>query len=319
MRRGLVLIVAIALVGALSADAGARTLLGVRGDVGRFKRLTGGKHAVGHLMIGWNKGLRPGGPRLDRLIESAGSIPMIHVGTGTGWPSAREAITPREIARGEGDRFLVALNREIAAFGGLVYVRPLAEMNAYWSFYSAFNQNGTRRDAAHSTRWFKKAFARISLIVRGGSRGDVNRELTLLGLPGVKRHLATTRARVIWNPQGFGNPRIPANAPQAYWPGGKFVDVVGDDLYDRGGKVEWRAAKALYRRYRNKPYAIPEWGLWGTDDARFVYRMARFVRTHRRVELIAYFQSKPGSIFDLASKPRALSAYRRAIAPLADR
>ena len=92
--------------------------------------------------------------------------------------------------------------------------------------------------------------------------------------------------------------------------------MVGDDLYNIRGKAEWAAAEAMYKRYKRKPFAFPEWGPWGMDDPVFVYRMAKFVRTHKRVELIAYFQSKPGSIFDLASKPRSLAAYRKAIAPL---
>lgn len=44
--------------------------------------------------------------------------------------------------------------------------------------------------------------------------------------------------------------------------------------------------------------------------------MARFVRTHKRVELIAYYESKPGSTWDLGSKPRSRGAYRRLITPL---
>jgi hypothetical protein len=44
--------------------------------------------------------------------------------------------------------------------------------------------------------------------------------------------------------------------------------------------------------------------------------MAAWVRSHRRVELLAWFESRPGSIFDLASKPKSLAAYRRFIVPL---
>lgn len=241
---------------------------------------------------------------------------MIHIGTGSGWPNPREAITPREIALGKGDRFLRALNRAVARHGGLVYIRPMAEMNAHWNFYSAFNKNGTRRDAAHSAKWYRKAFARIYLITHGGPAEKINRKLAKLRLPGINGNLPGTGARVIWNPQGYGAPDVRGNSPHAYWPGGRYVDVVGDDLYDIGGKAEWAAAEAMYKRYKRKPFAFPEWGLWGIDDPTFVYRMAKFVRTHKRVELIAYFQSKPGSIFDLASKPRSLAAYRNAIAPL---
>ena len=44
--------------------------------------------------------------------------------------------------------------------------------------------------------------------------------------------------------------------------------------------------------------------------------MAQFVKTHRRVELLSWFDSKPGSIWDLGSKPESRAAYRRFIVPL---
>jgi hypothetical protein len=44
--------------------------------------------------------------------------------------------------------------------------------------------------------------------------------------------------------------------------------------------------------------------------------MATFVKTHRRVEFISYFAGKPGSIWDLATKPRSRAAYRALITPL---
>ncbi|HEY6032407.1 MAG TPA: hypothetical protein VIU44_17690, partial [Gaiellaceae bacterium] len=65
-----------------------------------------------------------------------------------------------------------------------------------------------------------------------------------------------------------------------------------------------------------KPYSFPEWGLWGIDDPAFVRTMAKFVNTHARVEMLAYFESAPGSIFDLASKPQSKAAYRSLITPL---
>jgi beta-mannanase len=120
----------------------------------------------------------------------------------------------------------------------------------------------------------------------------------------------------VWNPQGYGSPDLPGNTAQAYYPGDAYVDVVGDDLYDIRGKAEWPAAERLYRAHPSKPFAFPEWGLWGIDDPSFVQQMATFVKTHRRTKLIAYFNAKPGSIFDLASKPRSLAAYKRYIVPL---
>jgi hypothetical protein len=197
-----------------------------------------------------------------------------------------------------------------------VYIRPLGEMNGHWNPYSAFDRSGAPRGADHSTAAFRKAFARIYLIMHGGP--NVNGELHALGLPPVASDVPESpNVEVVWNPQGFGSPDVPGNRAQAYYPGDRFVDVVGDDLYDIGGKAEWSAADRLYRAHRSKPFAFPEWGLWGIDDPVFVQRMAGFVKTHPRTRMISYFNGKPGSVFDLASKPRSIAAYKRYILPLA--
>jgi hypothetical protein len=44
--------------------------------------------------------------------------------------------------------------------------------------------------------------------------------------------------------------------------------------------------------------------------------MAAWVRQHRRVEFVAYYAGRPGSIWDLASKPASRAAYRALITPL---
>ena len=41
-----------------------------------------------------------------------------------------------------------------------------------------------------------------------------------------------------------------------------------------------------------------------------------WAKTHRRTELLAFFESRAGSIFDLATKPASRAAYRRYITPL---
>lgn len=320
MRRGLLLLVvsALALAGtAASAPQGAKPLLGIYGDAGRFQQLTGQRSDVRHVILGWNQGLR-WGKRLNRLLPGLGPVPMIGIGTRSGWPNPREVITPLGIAQGKGDAYLVALNRAMAAFpGDRIYFRPLGEMNGNWNAYCAFDANGRSKGPQYATSAFKKAFARMYLIVHGDP--DVNAKLAKLGLPPVRGALLENpfpRLRVIWNPQGYGNPDIPANSAQAYYPGDAFVDVVGNDLYNKNFDAEWEANERLYKAHPGKPYAFPEWGLYTVDDPKFVEKMASFVKSHPRVELVSYFDSNPGSIWDLASKPKALAAYRRLIAPL---
>jgi len=232
-----------------------------------------------------------------------------------GFDNGKGTITMQALARGGGDSYLLAMSESARALGRAVYIRPLGEMNGHWNAYCAYNQNGTPRGTAYSTANFRKAFARIYLIMHGGP--TVNATLKRLGLPPVRAEVPTNPfVNVVWNPQGYGAPDIPGNSAQAYYPGDRYVDVVGDDLYDIGGKAEFAAADKLYEAHPSKPFSFPEWGLWGIDDPKFVQQMAAFVKAHPRTKLIAYFNAKPGSIFDLASKPKSLAAYKRYILPL---
>jgi hypothetical protein len=314
MRRVAMLLALAALV--LPAVAEGRPSLGVLGNAGRFDALTGQRTQVGHVVLGWEQGYS-WGSRFPVLIRKLGSMPMVSLNTGHGWPNRSEAITPRDIAFGKGDSYLIALNKAFADWAQPIYLRPFGEMNGHWNYYCAYTQSGASKGASHSTLMFRKAFARVYLIVHGGAALTVNARLARLGLPPVRGDLPENPlVRVAWNPQGYGSPDIPGNSAQAYYPGNGFVDVVGDDLYNISYKAQWKAAEALYRAHPSKPFAFPEWGNWGIDDPAFVQKMGGWVRSHRRVELLAWFESRPGSIFDLASKPRSLAAYRRYIVPL---
>ena len=300
-------------VGLVSTSAGAtgrRVSLGVLGDPSRFDGQTGQHSRVRLIIVGWGQGGTPG--YFSSLLASMLDEPMLGLSTG---PQGGEAITPAQIASGAGDSYLAAINQALADWGKPVYVRPFAEMNGYWNAYSAFNQNGSSRDAAHSTAAFRKAFARVYLLLHGGS--GINARLARLGLPPVQGTLqANPNVRVVWNPQGYGDPDLPGNSAQAYYPGDGYVDVVGDDLYDIRGKASWAAAEALYGAHPGKPFSFPEWGLWAVDDPAFVTQMAAFLRSHPRTEVANYYSGGPGSIFDLAAKPRSRAAYRQLISPL---
>jgi len=304
----------------LAAPAGATAppiRLGVKGNAGRFRSFTGQKSQVRLVIVAWGQG-EQWGSRFPALFQQIGGIPMLGLSTGTGGGGAGEAIAPQQIAEGRGDSYLVALNQGIAQFGREVYIRPFGEMNGYWNPYCAYTRSGALKPG-HETRWFRKAFARVYLIVHGGD--GVDAALRRLGMPRVRgggslAENPTASTHVLWNPQGYGDPDLPGNRAQAYYPGNRYVDVVGDDLYEQGGKAEWEAADALYRAHPAKPFSFPEWGLWGIDDPTFVERMAGFVRTHPRTQLISFYNGAPGSTFDIGSKPRSRAAYRRYITPL---
>ncbi len=204
-----------------------------------------------------------------------------------------------------------------ASAKSVLYLRPLPEMNNYHRPFSAFEANGRARGPTHSTAAFRKAFARIAIVVRGGTAAAMSAKLRRLGLPPIANDLPPAPVRLVWNPQGYGSPDIPQNSAQAYYPGDAYVDVVANDLYDQSFNAAWDANERLYAAHPGKRYAIGEWGLWSVDDPAFVERMATFVKTHPRVEFAVYFSGPAGSPWDLATKPSSRTAYRRLITPLA--
>ena len=304
------LILIVGLVLAPAADAAVD--LGVRGDASRVRDITGQKSRVRYFTASWGGDARA----LDHAFEKFGRpTPMFFLRTLNRY--GNEAITPRQIARGRGDGYLIRLNRAAARFGRLAYLRPMPEMNGHWTAYCAYNANGTRRGRQYSQGAFRDAFRRTYVILHGGSRAYMNGRLAKFDLPKIKTSLPSNpQVRVIWNPQGFGSPNVRGNMPAAYWPGNKYVDIVGNDLYNIGGQAMWGAADKLYDRFPDKPYAFAEWGLWGQDDPGFIREMRSFVRTHRRVKLLVYYNHDAGSIWDLKSKPASRRAYRRLITPL---
>jgi hypothetical protein len=291
------------LAGVLASAAAARPILGVYGNRTVFAPAA---HPMGHVIAAWGQG------PVSNILGSLGKVPMLGLTTG--------GLTSQAVASGAGDSWLFEINQAVHELGTLVYVRPMGEMDGYWNPYCAFNENGSPRSAAYSTKNFRLAFARISIILRGGTAAFMNARLRKLGLKPVAQDLPVNSKkllRIVWNPLGWAHPDVPGNQPAQYYPGDAYVDIVGGDVYKTPTNVgHLTALEALYKAHPNKPFSIPEWGLDGIDDPDFVKRVADFIRTHPRTELAVYFNGRSGSRFDLASKPRARAAYARLIVPL---
>ncbi len=236
---------------------------------------------------------------LERWTEyRARGVLSISTSRGWGYPAK---ISPRQIAEGEGDDYLLTLNSRLARSGQITYVRPLAEPNNWHNAYSAVNSNGSSRGAGNSQRWYRKAWRRMVTIVKGGGpRTAIDARLATLGLPPVQQvddralpaELAAPQVAFIWCPLVYGSPRTRNNAPARYWPGGAFVDWVGTDTYSRYPAFSY--LHRHYRAFRGKPFAIGEWGVWGADDRGFVKRVFKFQRTHSRVRMMIYHYSFVG-------------------------
>ena len=318
MRPPPLLVLLLALAAATSAFAGSgavnEPLLGIAGRPDRFERQTGQESQIRQIFLGWGQGSTWGSPFADLFAELK-PIPMIHIGTDQG-RARTEAITPAQIAAGRGDAYLIALNQAIAAFGGPIYVRVMAEMNNPKNLYSPTKPNGASKGASHSAAAYKQAFRRAYLILHGG---EVDAKLRRLGLKPVGRELAVnppSALTVIWNPIAGFDAQSPRPA-QEFYPGDAFVDMVGNDIFaSRRGVASHAANEALYRAHPGKPYALPEWGL-AVDDPGFVRKICRFLTTATRTRLAVFYDARPRSPYDLGSKPGARAEYRRCITPIA--
>jgi hypothetical protein len=303
---------------ALASSAQAKPLLGITGNLPHFQVETGQASSVHQAFLGWCQGYSYGSPYIS-LFNTLTPIPMIHLGTekdGTG----KEAITPAGIASGRGDACLFGLNAAIAQWGKGIYVRPMAEMNNYVNIWSGFEKNGTPKPG-HSPTDYRKAFQRIYLILHGGSETKINGKLKALGMPPIAHAPASNpfpRLRLLWSPLAGGNPRIPANDPQKYYPGRAYVDVEGADIFDEQltDTAPWSYFMDIYKAsVGRRPFAVPEWGLFGIDDPTFVKHMCSFLSSNP-IEEAGFYESKITSIFDLQQKPMSRKEYTDCITPL---
>jgi hypothetical protein len=252
--------------------------------------------------------------------EQARVRPMLSLQTG---PIDRTPITPRGIATGKGDDYLLFLHRRFGAYGRPAYIRFLPEPNGHWNPYAPFNADGSSRGPAYKTYWHRLAWRRLVIVVRdGGTLRHVNTRLRKNHLPRLGRRagieppetLEPTRTAFVWTPQTFGSPNLPRNMPRWFWPGRKFVDWVGTDFYS--SFPNWSALKGFYHQFKRKPFAFGEWGVWGADDPGFVRHMLKFARTHRRVRMLVYYNG--GSLddgvgpnpFDIKHRPRSRDLLR---------
>jgi hypothetical protein len=225
-------------------------------------------------------------------------------------------LTPRDLAQGRGDAFLVGLNRLLAEHGEVTFLRPLSEMNNGSNSYAPYDLSGRSRGPAYSVGQLKNAWRRVALITRGGAVAPMDAKLRRLHMPPVRTaaaELPRSAVALMWVPLSFGNPEIPRNHPRNFWPGARYVDWVGTTWYS-----PYKSSRAIdsfysYPLWRRKPFAFAEWGVWGRDDPAFVRQFFGFVRTHPRVRMAVYYQSallKPE--FRLSAHPGSRAVLRQA-------
>jgi hypothetical protein len=240
------------------------------------------------------------------LADTANARVMLHIGTTS--PSGAERVTPAGIAHGATDRWLAELNHLIAQRGEPVYIRLMAEMNCHWNVYSAY---GAHRNAAHSTKAFRAAWRRTTVILRGGP--DVDAQLRALHQPPLQAggELPAAPVAMQWVPQVAGAPDVAGNRPLAYWPGARYVDWVGTDFYSKFPNFSGlERFYASVRRF-HKPFVFGEWAVWGADNPGFVQRLFDWTRSHALVRMLVYNQGKMSDgPFRLRHYPRSARVLR---------
>jgi hypothetical protein len=286
---------------------------GLTGGSSRAFEAEVGKHpAVEGVFVTW-------GRRLESAFGQASfnhSRLMLHISTAKGY-GAPEQITPRAIAQGAGDGYLLSLSARIVQSGAPVYIRLFPEMDNANNAYCAFNQDGSPRDASHSPASFRAAWRRVVLILRGGPLAELDARLRALGLPPVHGTNAAALPRppvaFLWVPQTGGLPDTAANGPQTYYPGDAYVDWVGTDFYSKF--PNFGGLQRFYSEHPGKPFVFGEWALWGGDDPGWVRQLFSFIASHRNVRMVLYNQGeRPNGPFRLTHFPLARRAIRQQLA-----
>jgi hypothetical protein len=297
-----------------------KVMVGVLGGrtVGGYERAAGKRPAVFQFFVAW-------GDRFGYAYRRAGDAKAglsIHMSTYNG-PGTEERTTPRAIALGNQDAYLYGLGEDFARYRRPVYLRLFSEMNNAANPYSAYSADGHPRGAAHTQYWFRQAWRRTAIILKGGRVTALNRRLRRIGLPrlralntaqGVRAKLVRPRVALQWVPMTAGSPDIPGNRPAAYWPGAAYVDWIGTDFYSRYPNFSGLNRFYNDRLYAGKPFVFGEWAMWGRDDPRFMRRFFNWVNAHPRVKMLAYNQGNaPASEFRLYRYPRAARVMRNAL------
>jgi len=308
----------------LAAPAGAGSLVprgnkvffgvsdtGDPGDFGQFSNALNKHPALIQTFRTWGSDF----PESIERWQTARARPVLHITTADN-NDGHELISPRGIAAGGGDGYLIRLNKLFATKKMRAYIRPLGEPNRCLNVYAAYDCEGGRRDAAHSPRNYKRAFRRIYVIVHGGGkRRQINRRLRKAGLPPLRSSLGglpKAPVEVIWSPLPAGSPTVPQNRPKHFYPGSRWVDWAGTDLYS--DNQDWKSLNGLYRKFSGKPFAITEWSVSTGDDSAFVRKLMTWIARHRRAKMLLYYQDfGSASAYRIQNWPASLGVLRRKI------
>lgn len=316
-----------AIVLAIPQSAGAVTLLPPAGkvftgvamgyDLSDFVRRVGHRPAVWEQFISYGHSYA----WAIQLAERQHTRLMLAVSTAPS-QDAPGTISPGQIARGDGDRWLVALRRDLGDFGAPVYLRFLGEMNNCHNAYAPLSCSGASRGASYGSSAFVDAWRRVAVIMRGTNTDEINRSLSALGEPALRggagavaENLEPAQVAMVWSPMTGGSPMVSALDPARFWPGRRWADWIATSFYSKFPRFGWLSDyyDHFAARYR-LPFMFAEWALWENGDPGFVRGVLSWTRSHPRTRMLVYNQGKRSNgPFRLGQFPSAAAALRQGL------
>jgi Glycosyl hydrolase family 26 len=169
-----------------------------------------------------------------------------------------------DVARGAQDRYILRFARSLAAFPGTIYLRYAHEMNGYWYPWSR---------GARAYRWAWRRIVRLFRIA--GARN----------------------VRLVWsvNANLYEPEAVWLRALRRYWPGRRYVDLVGSTMIDFGGDKEYpvgRFAPRLraLRRAFAKPLVLAETNTDFSGRVGWLSRLRRMLREMPWIRAVMWSQ-----------------------------
>jgi Glycosyl hydrolase family 26 len=169
-----------------------------------------------------------------------------------------------DISRGARDRYITRFARTLAGFDGVVYLRYAHEMNGIWYPWT------------HDSRSYRRAWRRVVRLVHAAGAHNV---------------------RFVWstNPNLYESPAAWLRRLRRYWPGGRYVDIVGSTAIDFGGQKDYSVARfeprlrTLHQVF-GKPMMITETNTDFAGRVRWLRDFRAMLRTSPWIKAVVWSQ-----------------------------
>ena len=169
-----------------------------------------------------------------------------------------------DLASGWQDEYLERFARSLARFHGIVYLRYAHEMNGFWYPWS------------HDSRGYRRAWRHVVTVVRRAGARNV---------------------RMVWsvNPSLYVPERKWLTRLRSYWPGRRYVDLVGSTVINFGGRKNYSIQRfaprlrSLHTLYRS-PVMITEANTEYQDRLAWLHAFRQMLRTMPWIKAVAWSQ-----------------------------